>query len=482
MEIYQFLSVLKLLILFVIIPSPKLFGQVAMKKPRAPKPLDRLLDENPDFFGIAHDRKIGPTDTAGRYLHWDLLRHRQPPDGLTLDQWWLGIKIARTHRFQEIPLADIHGRPFVYMLPDSVQESLHHIDSKARGSIGVSDQVQKIVSSKEHRERFVINSLLEEAIASSQYEGASTTREVAARMIRSRRKPKDHDEQMILNNFTTMREILQIQEKPLTYDILMQLHAGLTSNTLRNPNDAGRIQTAQDERVAVYHGLHSAIPLHRPPPAEHLPELLAEMLRFANKDDNQRPFLHPVIRAIIVHFWLAYAHPFADGNGRTARALFYWVMLHEHYWMFEFLSISRLIKQQPAAYPRAFLYTETDGNDLTYFITHQIQIILKALENLEQYLQTKARQLDEVSKMLRHVPGLNHRQFALIGHALRHPNEAYTVRSHQTSHGIAYATARADLLALATLQLVDCLRHGQKAYTFYPSPKLIDRIKQLDAS
>lgn len=46
-------------------------------------------------------------------------------------------------------------------------------------------------------------------------------------------------------------------------------------------------------------------------------------------------FIHPAIRAIILHFWLGYDHPFVDGNGRTARALFYWAMLRQNYSLFE---------------------------------------------------------------------------------------------------------------------------------------------------
>ncbi len=51
-------------------------------------------------------------------------------------------------------------------------------------------------------------------------------------------------------------------------------------------------------------------------------------------------FIHPVIRAILLHFMLAYDHPFVDGTGRTARALFYWSMAHQGYWLMDFISIT----------------------------------------------------------------------------------------------------------------------------------------------
>lgn len=59
-----------------------------------------------------------------------------------------------------------------------------------------------------------------------------------------------------------------------------------------------------------------------------------------------------------MHFMLSYDHPFVDGNGRTARILFYWSMLSQDYWLAEFLPISRLLKMAPSQYARSFIYTE----------------------------------------------------------------------------------------------------------------------------
>ena len=81
---------------------------------------------------------------------------------------------------------------------------------------------------------------------------------------------------------------------------------------------------------------------HVPPPAEGLPKMLEALCPFAN-GETHKVFTHPVQRTITLHFWLAYDHPFSDGNGRTARALFYWAMLHKDYWLFEFISISSVI-------------------------------------------------------------------------------------------------------------------------------------------
>jgi Fic family protein len=94
--------------------------------------------------------------------------------------------------------------------------------------------------------------------------------------------------------------------------------------------------------------------------------------------------VHPVVRAILIHFMLGYDHPFYDGNGRTARALFYWSLARSGYWLMEYVSISRLLRQAPAQYARAYRHTETDDNDTTYFIVHQLEVIQQAIAALHE--------------------------------------------------------------------------------------------------
>ena len=445
-----------------------------MKPPRAPKPLDELLAEHGHRLPAVLGQGLRPT-VDGRYLHWDRLHHLAPPDDLDHEEWWLGVKLSRRSQSRPLPLRDTGGRPFFFMLPDRVQEALHRIDSQLRGRVGASERV----ATPDTRDRFIIDSLIEEAITSSQLEGASTTRAAAKDMLRAGRRPRDRSERMIHNNYRAMEAVRRTRSEALALPAVLRLHAMLTDDTLDDPEAAGRIQRPGDERVRVVDHRGQRV-LHTPPPAEELPERLAGMIRFANREaDEDGGFLHPVIRAIVLHFWLAYEHPFEDGNGRTARALFYWSMLHHDYWMFEFISISRQLVQAPARYTRAFLHTETDGNDLTYFIVHQIGVILRALDDLDTWIEKKIEETRKVERILKGSASLNHRQLALLAHALRHPDAACTIREHRTSHGVAYATARADLLRLAELGLLDQRRIGKKASVFDTPPGLEARIRAL---
>lgn len=443
-----------------------------MKRPAAPAPFRTLLERHSDRLPALVAHGVRPT-VDGRYLHWDALRRRDPPTGLTRAEWWTGVKLSRVGLSRRLPLRDVRGRPFSFMLPDGVQEALHRIDSRAHGRIGIGDEVVN----RETRDRFIIDSLIREAITSSQLEGAATTRAAATRMLRTGRSPRTRGERMILNNYRAMQAVREMKDRPLTAAAVLALHATVTRDTLGAPDAAGRLQLPDDARVKVVDARSEQV-LHVPPPAETLPARMDAMVRFAEEGLGDGSFLHPVVQAIVLHFWLAYDHPFEDGNGRTARALFYWSMLRRGYWMVEFMSISRFLKDAPAQYARAFLHTETDGNDLTYFIVHQIDVILRALDALDEYVRTKTEQVRQVERMLRRSSNLNHRQLALLAHALRHPGAEYTTRSHRTSHAVAYATARADLFRLAELEWLERRRVGRRDNVFRAPPDLAARIRR----
>jgi Fic family protein len=203
---------------------------------------------------------------------------------------------------------------------------------------------------------------------------------------------------------------------------------------------------------------------------------------FANADETAHPFIHPVIRAILLHFMIGYDHPFADGNGRTARALFYWAMARSGYWLMEYTSISHILRMAPAKYMRAYLHTETDKNDTTYFLLHQLQTIRRAIAALHEYVDRKVREQKETQNLLATSMALrgrfNHRQLALLDHALRNAGEAYRVDAHQRSHAVVYQTARNDLLTLEKWGLLEKTKQGN-AYLFFAPSDLRERLSNL---
>jgi Fic family protein len=430
------------------------------RKPQAPPAIEALLQEAGGVIDVlALVDLMREQQGAAKYLHWDELRYRTPPDGLTTRQWWLVQKLSR--RGTPLPLRDTQGRPFTFCQPSLLLRGLHDIDMAAGGNV----LAPEAVTNPQTRDRYLISTLMEEAITSSQMEGAATTRDVAKDMIRSGRPPRDRSERMILNNYRTMQRIRELREQPLTPELVLELHRIVTQDALDDPDAAGHLRAPGVE--VVVDDLYGTV-FHVPPPAEQLPERMVRMCAFANGSTPEE-FVHPVLRAITLHFWLAYDHPFADGNGRTARALFYWSMLHQKYWLFEFISISSIINKARGRYELSFLHTETDDNDLTYFLLAQVKVIQQAIASLHSFLERKALEISTLQRRLQGLEGVNHRQMALLRHALRHPGFRYTVGSHQASHGVSNQTARSDLQKLVALDLLLPMRQGRREVFSVPA-------------
>lgn len=413
--------------------------------------------------------EVKSPSVSGKYLHWDKLRFHRPPGDLSPEEWWLGIKYQRSGR--PTPLLDKGGEPFMFNLADPLSEYLHEIDLLTGGVIRMPEQV----TNTETRNSYVVRSLVEEAFTSSQLEGAASTREIAKELIRQERTPRDRGERMILNNYKTMLMITELRDAPLSKELVLEIHRMVTQDALDDPTGAGRFRRSDEVRVV---GDDEGNIFHLPPDASQLERRMADLCDFANENSGD-PFIHPAIRSMIIHFWLAYDHPFIDGNGRTARALFYWSMLKHGYWLFEFVSISHVIIKSSSQYGRAFLHSETDGNDLTYFLIYHASVVKKAITELNEYIKARSKELKNLETGLRGMVSLNYRQKELISHAIRHPGRRYTVESHRASHNVSRATSNNDLLQLEKKGLLRRIP-GLKVSLFVAVSDLEQKLNEYD--
>ncbi len=439
--------------------------------PAVPPPLEELLRSPRDIGRIMSSG--APSQPNDKYLHWSDLRYRKPPEGLSSEDWWLATKLARLSARHVLPFADRNGQPFAFTDSAYLNRMLHRVDRDAGGRIELPADLVNVDS----RDRYLVNSLIEEAITSSQLEGAATTRRVAKEMLRSGRSPRNKSEQMIVNNYIGMEFLRSHTEADLSLPLLLELHRILTEDTLA-PDEVGRIRRAS-EPVAVVDQRDGTV-VHEPPDARTLDARLDRLFAFANAR-YEEPFVHPVLRAVLLHFMIGYEHPFVDGNGRIARALFYWAMARSGYWMTEFLSISSILRRAPAQYVRAYVFSEIDDNDVTYFFDYNLRVILRSIRQLHDYLARKSREMRDIQRLLEGstlAAMLNYRQRALLAYLFRHPDGACTIKSHRRSHNVTYQTARTDLLKLADLGLVDGTKRG-RAFVFTDTGELEVRLERL---
>ena len=444
-----------------------------MKPPQSPPPLHALIPEL-DALDAVYRRDLhlnpSPVDARGRYLAWDEVRRRPPPDGHTARTWWLCMFTARRAAARTLPLLGKDRLPFWYSESQPVTEAVRRLD-QAQGEHVLADET--LITRGARRRRLNL-SLMDESIQSSQLEGANTSRQIAREMLRDGRPPTDYGERMIANNFAAMQTVADWAEdgELIDREHILELHRIVTRGTLAREADAGRLQQPGEARVFVVSSGGDVV--HRPPPADELPERIRRLCDFASDATDATHPIHPLVRAILLHFMIGYDHPFVDGNGRTARALFYWSLMRSGFWLAPYLSISEFLLQAPARYSRAYQYVSADSNDATYFLLHQLDVMLRAVERLEHDLHEQAAESRRVNDRLSGLADLNERQTVIISEALEEPNRIFTIAQQRHLHGVSYWAARSDLQDLADRGLLTRRRSGKK-FVFRPAPDLAER-------
>ena len=365
------------------------------------------------------------------YEYWDKIKYKKLPEGVTPQMLWTNVKASRLKSM--IPVWDKYG--INLCVTSQMQRLCHEFDMK----FGSFWEVEGDTQSAE-KKYYRSSSLMEEAIYSSKMEGASTTRIIAKDMLRKKKSPQNKSQQMIVNNYNTIQYIVEHKDEPLTEELLLTIHRLMTEKTLDNPEDAGHFRT--NDNVVVADMVEGDV-IYTPPSFQEIPEFVESLCDFFN-NDNPRTFIHPIIRGIIVHFMLAFMHPFVDGNGRTARALFYWYMLKEGYKLTEYMSISRVIAKSKSSYEKAFRYVENDGNDMGYFVAYNLGALEKSFQQLRDYIQRKRREKRAASSFMM-AGNINQRQALVLQRLKEEPDTIFTVKDVQDQFSVSSMTARKDL-------------------------------------
>ena len=398
------------------------------------------------------------------YLYWDKVKYKSKQEDKT--KVWAAIKLQRMINSKFIQFGQYN---FSYPTTDFIQRALHQFDLHAGGTL-----TSNIGIAETDKSKFMISSIIEESINSSQMEGASTTRKKAKEMIQKAKKPQNHSELMIMNNYITMQHIVKIKNEDLSVDKLLEIHRLISKGTLEDVQDEGCFRSNDDIFVA---NVMKGEVVHQPPKQAELKNLINDLIDFFNTDTKD--FIHPVIKGCIIHFMIGWIHPFADGNGRTARALFYWYMLKNGYWLTEYLSISKVIKETKVQYEKAYLYTEIDGNDLGYFITYHLKTMIKAYDDLKAYINKKQNEVIQAAKFIK-LEGVNDRMAQIIKIINDDPDRVFNSKEVENRFKISNFTARQDLKTLVSLGFMQEIHVNKKKINYIKSDhfdKLVKAIK-----
>ena len=399
------------------------------------------------------------------YQYWDKVKYISSSDNIDSQTLWHSTKIQRRLNYKQLKFGKY---TFNYYITDKMQELLHEFDL----NFGLSLQAKNIIPEKD-KQYYLLSSIMEEAIASSQMEGASTTRKVAKEMLRKQDKPKNKGQRMIANNYATITFLLDHKKDELSIEKLLEIHKLISSETIDNIDEEGKIR--DNDNIFLVNEKESEI-AYTPPTHTELNTLLIDLIKFFNKEDEEN-FIHPIVKGIIIHFMLSYIHPFSDGNGRTARSLFYLYLMKRGYFLTEYISISRIIYKSKARYEEAFLYTEHDENDLSYFLHYNLIVMKKAYEELKSYLQRKINERNNTI-IYNTIPEINERQATILKIYTDSHNTILTIKELENRFGVSNQTARIDITSLVSKGFVKEIALNKRKTGYIRSENFISEIEK----
>jgi Fic family protein len=453
-----------------------------MARIRLPTPFMQLMrDLKPEIL-MNLISKYQATNPKGQYLHWHDFKWRVEKGDKDVDAW-TAVKMARKSITRDLVTLQAEGdKIFSYCVPNSLFAQLHSIDTMAGGGKKISDG--SLISSDDKNRYLVKSLMIEEAITSSQLEGASTTREIAKEMIQKGLEPKDKSQQMILNNYLLMKKALEKKDEDLSIELILELHEIATRKAIENHAACGEFRQSDNIVISNLYNENTFYP----PAHETIVPRLTNLCEFANIEHSQNDpnnFIHPIVKAIILHFMIGYIHPFGDGNGRTARAIFYWSILKSGYWLFEYVSISKLIQDKRNDYDKSFIYTETDDFDLTYFIYNQVETIDKAVNLLYEHIEKKQRDFYNFIGWVENNPiakKLKREQLEILKEAVKSPGREFTANQVADDFGVSINTARNYLNKLVSEELLVQAKTKSGKTVVYLAPVSLRSKLSLSAS
>jgi Fic family protein len=402
-----------------------------------------------------------PMDKKGRYLSYDELRHRIGSD-LDHKLVWSLVKSSRNRQNAKIIDLGEPRRQCHYLLTPLIQKAISEVD---RNTTSASLEWISSKIGEESQRVYLLNDLIEdESISSSQLEGAATTTRVAKELLKRNRKPRSEDEKMIVGNYKLMIFAWENREKPLSLDLLREMHKVGVEGIDDDAYAPGNFRKTND--VHVVNSDREVV--HTPPSFEMLKNRLKEVSDWANEDHDESDnisYVHPLVKAITLHFCVGYEHPFRDGNGRVARALFYWYMFKKDFASFRYIAISVLLKKAPSKYGKSYLYTELDQMDLTYFIEHQGSVIIRAIQKFKDAYKNVAIEIERFNRWL-YKSGLykklTDKQRTVFQVAKNGTAISFTVRGVEKNLGCSYNTASSVLNGLVELNLFSKMKKGRQ--------------------
>ena len=400
--------------------------------------------------------------THARYVSEEEVKHRLEHEKVPGKWNEIWQKITNMRKVGAVPMfLDVLDMKFWYFPSDSINKKISEIETLG------TKLYDKVSSNSTFIKSFLADAEVEEAISSAIYEGANTTRAKAKQLLESGKRPASKDDWMLLNNMEALDWIKKNRSNSVSIELILKIHQIVTKNTLEGA-DTNYCGKFRDDSVVVNNSQGKVV--HEGIEYTKVETALKEVIKTLTSHPR---YLHPLIRGIALHYFVAYIHPFFDGNGRTARTLFYFKLMKHDLKFLELLSISAHLKNTGNQYEKAFEKVQSNDWDLTYFIDYCLESLLAALK----IVQGKVDYLLKMN-LLKDAYPLNDNQIGLLQRLVLNKYRIVNIEAYAEDIGKSREVARQDLKQLVKIGFLKEQKSGKRFIYQIDAKKIKETVQK----
>ena len=349
------------------------------------------------------------------------------------------LALLKQDFYQALPLHDFEGNQMVCL------------DSVVRVSLTAA---RVLLTPQQSARLYGAKAMEEEIVSTFRIEQIDTSRE-SVRRILSGQAPKNDEEHRIYGMKLGLEFIADVSHT-ITEENLFRLYQMTIGDFLPEEDRLLPGNLYRHDSVYIVGGKveHTGLPWQR------LPAYMAELVAFAAEKAAQ----NDLVKAAILHFALAYLHPYFDGNGRMARLLHLWYLVQRGYSSALFVPMSRFIEESRSRYYKAYTLVEQNQQisgmlDVTPFLTYFAESVYSRLGEG----QPQPRTLQAFDEALRQGK-VTEKERALWQFVLTaYGDEEFSTKRLEKDFGdAAYATIRSFVLKFERLGFLTSVRYGNR--------------------
>lgn len=341
------------------------------------------------------------------------------------------INILKSSFYEKLPLNDFDGKNLVYLT----------------SCTGVNLEAVKLLFTAQNSV-YAANAVEEEIVATSAIESIDFDRS-SVRSIMLGNAPKDSRENRIYG-LKLGFEFISNRHNHITEENIHKLYMMAIGNFLEGDDRLrdGEFYRHDDVYVVGGDGV-----VHRGIGSGKLSGYMKQFVDFANADDG----INDLLKAAMLHFDIAYLHPYFDGNGRMARLLHMWFLIQKGYGSTLFVPMSSYIEKSGGKYYDA--YTLVENNARLAGVTDVTPFLIYFIKNVYDEMKPDAVKTDlteRYNEILRSgevtVKEAKLWQFVLSTYG----GEGFTTKQLEKDFGdAAFATVRKFALKFSEFGLLD---------------------------